>query len=301
MQAHDPQDQPPPPPPQQQPPNFSPFFTLIHDPSTTSTIHPSRVHYLFSDDDASDLLTSACIRSLNPYHPPPSSLVPDSSQPPSLASSKHLASSTNSSSSSSRKVSRGQQHKSKKTTGAGAGGEREERVLIVDMNEAGDGVVSATSLSPEWQIVNAEVRNAPTWGGGDENSAEGEEEGEARKLMLRVEGVGVGAEEGVEGGGVGWRRGEKEREKEGEEGAIGEEEMLAIMESFDRKMAVLRKIVGQDVGLVGEAIGEEREQEQGQELIEENEKEERGDGKVEEAVEQKDVEEQKETDERTEG
>ncbi|KAH8803274.1 hypothetical protein F5884DRAFT_804945 [Xylogone sp. PMI_703] len=241
MQAPDLQDQLQP--PLQPPPNFSPFFTLIHDPSTSSTIHPSRVHYLFSDDDASDLLTNACIRSLAPHHPtnPPA----DYSQPPSLASSKHLVNSTTSSSSSSRQASRAhksEKSKSKRNVGTAGGGEREERVLIIDMNDTGDAVLSATSLSPEWQIVNAEIRNAPTWDGGDERKGE-EEDGEGRKLMLRVEGVGVGAEEkerdgveGSEGGGAG----------------LGEEEMLAIMESFDRKMAVLRKIVGRDVGLVDE-------------------------------------------------
>ncbi|KAI5844580.1 hypothetical protein DFP73DRAFT_631818 [Morchella snyderi] len=42
---------PPPPPP---PPPFSPFFTLISSPHTTSHKHPI-VHYIFSDDDTDPL------------------------------------------------------------------------------------------------------------------------------------------------------------------------------------------------------------------------------------------------------
>lgn len=250
MEGPDPQEQQPTLP--QQPPNFSPFFTLIHDPSTGSTIHPSRVHYLFADDDASDLLTSACIRSLShPVAVPPTAESP----PPSVASSKHLASSTTSSSSSTRRVSRTHKtEKGKSKKASGAAGEREERVLIIDMNETGDGVVSAASLSSEWQVVNAEVCNAPTFGGSEQSGDE--DDNEAKKLMLRVEGVGVGAEEGVHIGASGWRRGD--REKEGDEGP-GEDEMLAIMESFDRKMAILRKIVGQDIGLTAEEVGEGQE------------------------------------------
>src|SRR6185437_2504864 len=57
-------------------PNFTPFFTLINDisPSAdggkgeTNTIHPSRVCYLFSDDDTNSL-SDALIRCLPP--PPP--------------------------------------------------------------------------------------------------------------------------------------------------------------------------------------------------------------------------------------
>ncbi|RPB11380.1 hypothetical protein P167DRAFT_606521 [Morchella conica CCBAS932] len=48
---------PPPPPP---PPPFSPFFTLISNPHTTSHKHPI-VHYIFSDDD------------IDPLDPPPPS------------------------------------------------------------------------------------------------------------------------------------------------------------------------------------------------------------------------------------
>lgn len=113
---------------------------------------------------------------------------------------------------------------------------REERVVIVDINESGDGIVSTSSLSSSWQIINAEIANAPTFNN-DSDGETGAEEGE-RGLMLKIEGVVV--ETGEEMG----NSGEKRKGKgAGESSVMGEEEMQALLEGFDRKMGILRKIV----------------------------------------------------------
>lgn len=112
---------------------------------------------------------------------------------------------------------------------------REERVIIVDVNETGDGIVSTSSLSSSWQVINAEIANAPTL---EHEATTAGEEGAG--LMLRIEGIGTtGSGDGDMGD-----SGEKRKGKGvGESTVMGEEEMQALMESFDRKMGVLRKIV----------------------------------------------------------
>lgn len=57
--------------------------------------------------------------------------------------------------------------------------------------------------------------------------------------MLRIEGVGIEISE-EEGLGIG--------DKKGGSGVLGEEEMQSLFEGFDRKMGVLRKIVGEGWG-----------------------------------------------------
>lgn len=127
-------------------------------------------------------------------------------------------------------------------------------MLIVDVNEAGDGVVSASSLSANWQVLSASLSNAPTWDGADPSSGDVDEDGNTdRGLMLRIEGVGIEAGE-EEGLGLG-------------EG-MGEEEMQRLLEGFDRKMGVLRKIVAAGEGMVG-GILREKGKERGQEVKEE--------------------------------
>lgn len=114
---------------------------------------------------------------------------------------------------------------------------REERVIIVDINESGDGIVCTNSLSSGWQIVSADVANAPTFNNDSAAGDTGAEEGE-RGLMLRIEGVGICGEKGDEMGDSG-----EKRKVGGESGVMGEEEMQALLDGFDRKMGVLRKIV----------------------------------------------------------
>ncbi|EMC94811.1 hypothetical protein BAUCODRAFT_562484 [Baudoinia panamericana UAMH 10762] len=56
----------------------------------------------------------------------------------------------------------------------------EERVAVIDMAADGKAVLSAASLSPHWQALNASVSQAPSWGEASQ--------GLGRGLMLRISG-----------------------------------------------------------------------------------------------------------------
>ncbi|KAG9247571.1 hypothetical protein BJ878DRAFT_166471 [Calycina marina] len=183
---------------------FSPLFTLIHDPQTNTTHHPSRIHYLFSDDD-SILLTEAYLRSL-------------SSASPMISPRDSLTSSSNSATFRAQHKDKGKPNDKSK----GKAKEKEERVIVVDMSASGD-VVGAASMSASWQVVGANVENAPTWEGANEGGEEG-------GLMLKIEGVsGVGEEHGG-GVGLGLQAGE-------------DDAMQRLMENFDAKMEILRRVI----------------------------------------------------------
>ncbi|TAQ87642.1 hypothetical protein B7494_g4005 [Chlorociboria aeruginascens] len=215
--------------------NFAPFFTLIADAGTESTYHPSRTHYIFSDDDSSDVLQNACLRVLS---------TPSIS---SAGASQRLSSSS-SSNSNSNSTSNGNANAKSSPRGKEPERRREERVIIVDVNEAGDGVEKVTGLNSTWQVLSAEIGKAPTWDGADESAVRGGEGEEGRGLMLKIEGVGgreLFADTGSGSGDLG-------RE-------VGEEEMMVLIEGFDRKMAVLRKITekgGLEVEDLGAGEGE---------------------------------------------
>jgi len=123
--------------------------------------------------------------------------------------------------------------------GDGEGEERvEERVLILDFNKNGDGIEKVLSLSDRWQVLGAEVGNAPTLqDGGDERGAGG-------GLMVRVRGVGVDGFQEEEGAGG-------EDEGELEEG---------LMRRFEKGLGVL----GGVVGLQEQQEREERERQEEQ-------------------------------------
>ena len=104
--------------------------------------------------------------------------------------------------------------------------------MIVDINEDGTGVKSVSSLSSTWQVLNASISSAPTFDSTADPSSQPSENQE-RGLMLRIEGVGVqclASGDAVE-----------EKREAGE--VLGEEEMSVLLEGFDRKMGVLRKII----------------------------------------------------------
>jgi hypothetical protein len=234
-------------------PEFAPFFTLINDTSAGSAggkggergegegIHPRRIHYIFSDDDASDLLTNSLIHSLNP--------VVSTSASRDLSSSNNIPHSSTSSSSSATfkkdpaRASKARKEKAKpdlrKEGGKGA---REERVIIVDIDENGTGVKSASCLSKEWQVLSASLSSAPTFDASSPPSTSNPEPERERGLMLRIEGVGVDSLhfgfDGEDGDGLGVGGSRDERE-----GELGEEEMAGLLEGFDKKMGVLRRII----------------------------------------------------------
>lgn len=127
----------------------------------------------------------------------------------------------------------------------------------MDINDAGDGVTSASSLSEKWQVLNAEVGSAPTYDVG-----ESENEGDGNGLMLRIEGIGsqatFAADDAV-GLGLGKMTESKEyRRKSGETEQDEDHEMHALLDGFDQKMAMLRKIVAAGASLVSDT-GEHEE------------------------------------------
>jgi hypothetical protein len=228
-------------------PPFSPFFTLINDASKEGageTIHPRKIHYIFSDDDTSELLTSSLIHSLHPTN------SPSASQSQFVSASRELSSSKTSSSSSAGIKSR----KPAKEKAKAEMKEREERVVIVDIDEEGTGVKSVSSLSSTWQVLSASISNAPTFDSTSSSDDPASQNMQERGLMLRIEGVGV---QSLVSGDV------VEERKEGS-ALLGEEEMSLLLDGFDRKMGVLRKILESRTSreeLVGGGDGlEEREE-----------------------------------------
>lgn len=65
---------------------------------------------------------------------------------------------------------------------ANAGSAREERFVIVDMDADGKQVLSATSLTPQWQALRTTLGPAPSWRGGVEQG------GTDKGLMLKITG-----------------------------------------------------------------------------------------------------------------
>lgn len=215
----------------------------------TSTHHPNRIHYLFSDDDASEVLSAALLRTLeqqsNPTEPQleesreavhPGSTTTSSS---SSATHPHTHAHKHTKNPSSEKIKREKEGKK----------EREERIIIVDVNENGDGIRSVSSLSKDWQVLSATIDNAPTWDGTDDQDAS---RNAAGGLMLRIEGLSISPlpnsspfpdDRGKGGAGLGLE-GESGRGS-GFGAGVGEEEMQTLLEGFDRKMVVLRRVVGQ--------------------------------------------------------
>ncbi|KAL5327637.1 hypothetical protein ACEPPN_005338 [Leptodophora sp. 'Broadleaf-Isolate-01'] len=249
-------------------PPFTPFFTLVNDLSggEQSTHHPSQVHYIFADDDVSEVLTGALLRAMDREGEGVGDADGEVGEGEGEGEEDEGEGETSSGSSATfrrdgtrirSERSRAKLRDKQKDKERGATG-REERVVIVDVNETGDAVTGVSSLSPSWQVLSAEIGKAPTW---DKDGAESEGgRGElAGGLMLRIEGVGLdfgeptsaGAGLGIGvGAGAGTSGKGKGKEREGDAGSanvsgsgMGEEEMQALMEGFDRKMGMLRRIV----------------------------------------------------------
>ena len=125
---------------------LQPFFVVVQDSLTGEYLHP-HVHYLFSDDDP-DILTSAIngtdTVNLNGTK---------------VNSNDELSSNDNSSNP-----------------------RRGDRVIVVDMNEDPSTVRRAKSLSGDWQVIDTNVSNAPSF----ENRWELAD----NKLMLTIHGQG---------------------------------------------------------------------------------------------------------------
>ncbi|KAI9682001.1 MAG: hypothetical protein M1817_000055 [Caeruleum heppii] len=139
--------------------SFSPFFTILEDPSD-HRYHLPTVYYVFSDDDT-DLVTEACMRAL----------VPTAT---SLKDGPHVA----------------DQESDLGSSGAAASAlpfRREgvnERYLVLDMAGSGKSVRAAYSLSSNWQVSDVSISNAPTWENVDASPA-----GASGALMLTIKGT----------------------------------------------------------------------------------------------------------------
>ncbi|KAI9645220.1 hypothetical protein NHQ30_005954 [Ciborinia camelliae] len=241
--------------PSSPPTSFAPFFTLITDSTvlindkdgnsqTPTTHHPNRIHYIFSDDEDGEVLKNACLRCI-PDVPNPS----NSSHSFTNKSSGELRASHSSS-----RPPLLRKCSSKDGNGKGKQKEREERVILIDMNGTGDRVVKAQSLSGKWQVMGCEIGKAPIWESAGEEGKENKEKGGA--LMLRIDGVGIPSVEedlslSLSGSGSGGR--EKSKGKGIDGGGGGEDieeesdmdmDMDKLLEGFDRKMSVLRKVIG---------------------------------------------------------
>jgi hypothetical protein len=134
------------------PPNFRPLFTVITDPQTRETYHPS-VYYVFSDDaenerGGNDVATVAALRALDQA---------------------------------AQKTQKQYEKRSNEED------EVEERFVIIDLEPAADPsgtalkVKNISSLSPSWAVTSTTLRNAPTF---EDETEEGSE-----SLMLQIEGL----------------------------------------------------------------------------------------------------------------
>lgn len=257
---------------------FNPFFTLVHDldiqdgtgkgegvtgttttggggnEKGTTTIHPRNVHYIFSDDDGSEELNAALLRisqSTTRHARSPSNSHTESSMQGSRTSSSNQPSKSTMSNSSSSSATFRKDHPSRSGGNVQEKGE-EERVIILDVNDSLTKVTRISSLTPDWQVLSASLENAPSF------DPEGNGDGE-RGVMLKIEGVGIRNLQGNQGVGK-----EKEKEKSDVKAStsgsgiikgMGDEEMNSLMEAFDRKMAVLRSVVGNSVAYADAHIG----------------------------------------------
>ncbi|KAK6361786.1 hypothetical protein TWF730_005502 [Orbilia blumenaviensis] len=241
-------------PPNQQPP-FVPFFTLIQDATTSSHFHPT-VRYVFTDDEFDPL---AILPGPPPAHSPS---APNSLSNSAAAATNHAAGANtggnNSGSGSQADVdSNSSGHFSK--PGANRG-RYNERVLLVDVAADGQGILSAHSLSPEWQVSGVSVTKAPTWmSDGDGTSTTTGDVGDGG-LMLTIEGVGKGKRKLPGTGGI---IDPTTKEKKGSIEAL--EELVGFyQERLERLQGVVdwaegRKVVEGDAaaapGTAGEGVG----------------------------------------------
>jgi len=124
------------------PPSLNPFFTLIEDTQTSEHHHPT-VHYIFADDEVEIITEAACRSLLQNFHQHAPREDIDTLRLPQLVA------------------------------------EVQEHYLVLDVRPTTNSsyeVSHAQSFSPEWQVVNTNITNAPT-------ISEGGEEG----LMLKVQ------------------------------------------------------------------------------------------------------------------
>ncbi|KAI9833905.1 MAG: hypothetical protein M1819_003414 [Sarea resinae] len=251
---------------QQQRAVFNPFFTLITD-STSQTHHHPTVHYLFSDDAfASDVVTAASLRALNPNptaHPdltpnvqhepsdypqdpqdphsypppaqPPHDLLPVESILPPPANpdvpERYILLTLAPSSLASHEQQQQQQPEQPASTSSSYAAMPPPPAPLATTTAPTTTtpsltIASAHSLSADWAILNAEITPAPTWSEAESEVADAHGGLGVGGLMLRIEGT-----EGVDLRGL---------EQEGEGEGV---DMEMLVKNFGDRISELRRVV----------------------------------------------------------
>lgn len=236
--------------PKPAPTSFKPFFTLVEDTNSSDYHHPT-VHYIFSDDDA-ELMTEASLRVLetgqhNATSPPPRS---DSEErldsadqqsshrlendrpsllPPPIPGVKERfivldieqsATAIGNPSSAPDALLAGTSAGTGTTVVSSSPAQRQQQ----QQQPYGYRIVSAHSLTPDWQVLDASLSPAPTFDTPQQNT--GDQASVSNTLMLRIEGTGGYARDVPVGN-------DRERQQSLEE----------MMEQFDKRMAELRRVI----------------------------------------------------------
>jgi hypothetical protein len=232
---------------------FKPFFTLIEDANSADHHHHPTVHYIFSDDDT-ELITEASLRVLEtgpvspPQNPPhaengdsqdadasqrSSSLDRPSLLPPRVPGVKErfilldveptptlggngpssapdaLAGTSAGTGTTMMSTSPGQKQPSAQGTGTSFGYR----------------IVSAHSLTSDWQVLDASFSPAPTFDTPQQQEQNTNDQGNA--LMLRIQGT-AGFPRDLPGG---------------KDGDAAEQTLEEMMEQFERRMGELRRVI----------------------------------------------------------
>lgn len=243
--------------------NFKPFFTLIEDANFSDYHHPT-VHYIFSDDDT-EIITEASLRVLESGHA--SSPLPQNSQHESGDRSNEGASHRINLQSQSldrpsllppplpgvkeRFIVLDVEQNATTTTTGGLGGPSSApdalagtsagtATTIVSGSPAqkqtvnapapyGYHIVSAHSLTPDWQVLDASLSLAPTFDTPQQQTAS-DQASMGNTLMLRIEGTSGYPRDVTVGG--------KDKESTTKEQTLEE-----MMEQFDKRMSELRRVI----------------------------------------------------------
>lgn len=255
----------------QQPHRFQPLFTLVTDSTTRATHHP-RVHYIFSDDDP-DVLTEALAQhgtqqrqpNASSVSPSGSGLVAEERERPRRPSAASATGPTPSE----RVIVLDLVPKT---------GTNPSDAYSAPAGDGGYEVAWASSLSSDWAVVSAKISpmaddiNASTTAGA--STADPDDEN-PQQLILRIEGLGVDAvpssssphlaapgsharrsstatATGPGAGGRGPSYEERDLRMSGSSVTAqgqekGKEDYATIIDEFDKRMGVLRKVV--DAGL----------------------------------------------------
>ena len=174
-------------------PSLTPFFTLISD-STTSTTHHPTVHYIFSDDDSS-LITDAALHIHDELFPPHELRSPRTPRASTATTRRR--------------------EKDK------------DRFILLTLTPDAQGIESAHSMTPDWQVLNASIGTAPTLDDGKDGGVDRGEEAEGsweKGMMVRIEGV-------------------ERRGTEIEKGLNEDVGLDELIEIYGRRVGELRKVV----------------------------------------------------------